>query len=675
MLGATQTSKTHIEGKNVIITWALGHLLTLKMPEDINKDWVTWQESTLPMIPKHIGIKPLPKTRHQLKAISFLANRKDVSEAVIATDAGREGELVARWILEYVKFKKPVKRLWISSQTEKAIKDGFRQLKPSEAYDNLYASALARSKADWLVGLNVSRALTVKYQDNLSAGRVQTPTLAIVRKQEEKIEKFRPEKYYSIELNARGLKAKLNLKNPRQFKEREQAEARVEELKQAPLIVKVINEKEQKEHAPLPYDLTEIQREANQRYQFSAKKTLSIIQNLYERHKIVTYPRTDSKYLTNDMKSTMKDRLHAVVAIEPERAKTALKNNGRVIQTRVFQDQKVTDHHGLLPTEQSPRLEKLENDELKIYRMIVARFLMLFEEPHIVMKQTIQVSADQAEFIFKQNQVKQAGWKQQDTPVEKRIDFKVGQKLPAEYSILQEVTSPPSPISEAGLLGQMEKFGLGTPATRAEMIEKLISSGLMERKTAALMVTPKGKQLLKLVNPSLVTPELTANWEQSLEKIANGKLSSQKFLKEIEEETKKLVSEVKRSETKYVDHTLTQKTCPDCGELLREKNTRDGKFYVCSSADCRYRRRKDPKVSNKRCPQCKKKMEILENKNGAYFKCKSCNLTEKMEQKGKRSKKMTKHEEKKLMKQYQKEADEAIESSLALALKAAMEEQ
>lgn len=656
----------------MIVTWALGHLLTLKMPEDINKDWAEWQESTLPMIPKHLGIKPLPKTRHQLKAISFLANRKDVGEAVIATDAGREGELVARWILEYVKFKKPVKRLWISSQTEKAIKQGFKQLEPSKAYDNLYESALARAKADWLVGLNVSRALTVKYQDNLSAGRVQTPTLAIVREQEEKIERFRPEKYYTLDLMYQGLKGRMQTKNPREYKERQILEEKVLQLQKQKAVVSDVTEKEKKESAPLPYDLTEIQREANQRFQYSAKKTLSIIQKLYEQHKIVTYPRTDSKYLTSDMKQTMKERLHAVVSIEPERAKNILKNGGKVIQTRVFQDKKVTDHHGLIPTEQSPRLEKLDNDELKIYRMIVARFLMLFELPHVSKTQTVVVTIGNAAFHFKQSLVLEAGWRGAVEKIDRQRSFKVGQVLPTEFNINEEMTSPPKPVSEATLLGQMEKFGLGTPATRAEMIEKLLQSNVMDRQQTHLMVTPKGKQLLKLVNPSLVTPELTSKWEKSLEKIADGHLTQQAFIKEIEVETKKLVLEIKQNDTKYVDHTLTQKVCPECGELLREKNTRDGKFYVCSGASCRYRRRKDPKVSNKRCPQCKKKMEILENKNGAYFKCKNCNLTEKLDRQGKKSKKMNKHEEKKLMKKYQKETDEAMESPLALALKEAM---
>ncbi len=672
MLGATKKTKNYIEGDKYIVTWALGHLLGLKMPEDYNKDWAEWNMNTLPMIPERVGIKPLPKTRPQLKAISQLANRKDVSEAIIATDAGREGELVARWILQYVKFKKPVKRLWISSQTDKAIKQGFKQLRPSKEYDNLYYSAVARAEADWLVGLNVTRALTVKYKDSLSAGRVQTPTLAMVRQQEEVIEKFRPETYFTLDAEYDGVIGHLQLKNPRQYKERQALEDLVASFDGKSLIVEEIQVKEKTEYAPLPYDLTEIQREANQRYQYSAKKTLSIIQRLYETHKIVTYPRTDSKHLTTDMKSTMKERLTAVTQMSPELVKRLVKDGAVVKQQKVFQNAKVTDHHGLIPTEQSARLEKLDNDELKIYRMIVERFLGLFLPPYKVSIETITAKVDQSTFVFKQQRVLETGWKQVEEAAKQSVVFKKGTAIKVVYKINKQLTTPPNPLSEGTLLGKMEKHNLGTPATRAEIIEKLISSDLIERQTNRIVVTAKGKQLLQLVNPSLVTPELTQQWELSLEKIANGDLKYQVFIKDIEKETTRLVKEIKMSEEKYVDHSLTNKTCPDCGSQLKEKNTRDGKIYVCSSETCHYKRRKDPKVSNKRCPQCKKKMMILENKNGSYFKCGGCQYTEKMQSGSKGKKKISKHEERKLIKKYNQA--EEMESPLAAALKAAMKE-
>lgn len=674
VLGANKKNKSYYEGPNVIVTWALGHLLGLKMPEDLNKEWQSWQMETLPMIPKQLGIKPLPKTGHQLKAIKQLADRKDVTEAVIATDAGREGELVARWILEYVRFNKPVKRLWISSQTDKAIKDGFKKIRPAKEYDNLYYSALARAKADWLVGLNVTRALTVKYQDSLSAGRVQTPTLSMVRQQEKKIDQFRPQTYFTISLAVENEKAKMVQKNQYALKEREQAETLVKELSKTKGKVTDIQEKMKIEAAPLPYDLTEIQREANQRYQFSAKKTLSLVQSLYETHKIVSYPRTDSKYLTTDMKSTMKERLQAVSTFAPE-VKLYLKNGGQVTQQKVFQDAKVTDHHGLIPTEQRPRYEKLTADEQKIYNMIVTRFLGLFAEAHKSKQTKVTVAFGKELFVFNQSKVEVAGWKQEkEERMTATVNWQKGMVIPANFTINKELTSPPKPLTEGTLLGGMEKHSLGTPATRAEIIEKLIKSELMERTNSGLSVTPKGKQLLELVNPSLVTPELTEKWEKSLEAIANGKQKSAVFLQDIETDTKRLVNEIKHSEKKYQDFSITQKKCPECGSNLREKNTKDGKIYICSNQDCSYRRRKDPKQSNHRCPQCHKKMEIIDGKNGSYFKCKYCSITEKMADKKERKQKMTKHEEKRLLKKYTQQ-EEPQESALAQALKAAMEKE
>ncbi|MDT2795189.1 DNA topoisomerase III [Enterococcus thailandicus] len=672
VLGANQKHKNYYEGPKVIVTWALGHLLGLKMPEDLNKEWQSWQMETLPMIPKNLGIKPLPKTGHQLKAIKQLATRKDVDEVVIATDAGREGELVARWILEYVHFNKPVKRLWISSQTDKAIKDGLKHLKPAKEYDALYASALARAKADWLVGLNVTRALTVKYQDNLSAGRVQTPTLALVRDQEKKIEQFRPQTYFTIHLAVANEQAKMIQKNQFALKKIEEAQALVKTLSQSNGTVTEIQEKLKTEPAPLPYDLTEIQREANQRHGYSAKKTLSLVQSLYETHKIVTYPRTDSKYLTNDMKSTMKERLQAVSDFAPE-VKLYLKNGAVVKQTKVFQDSKVTDHHALLPTENRPRYEKLSNEEQKIYQMIVTRFLTLFAEPHKVSQTKITVNFGKEIFVFRQNRVVQAGWKKSAEETVNEVEWKKGQRITPNFTIKKELSAPPKPLTEASLLGFMEKYSLGTPATRAEIIEKLIKSELMERTPAGLQVSPKGKQLLELVNPSLVTPELTESWEKDLEAIAAGKKQAGQFLQGIEKETKRLVQEIKTSKQSYQDFSITQKKCPECGSNLREKNTRDGKIYVCTNADCSYRRRKDPKVSNHRCPQCHRKMEIIEGKNGAYFRCKYDGTTEKMLGKKEQKKKMTKHEERRLMKKYS-QAEEPEESPLAAALKAAMKE-
>ena len=670
ILGAKAQGRDYFENERYIITWAYGHLLTLKLPEDIKPEWKTWQLETLPMIPKQIGLKPLPKTSRQLKLIGNLAKRQDVTGGIVATDAGREGEAVGRYIFEWIKFNKPLERLWISSQTEKAVKTGFAQLKPAKQYENLYQSAVARGKADWLVGLNVTRALTVKYADNLSAGRVQTPTLNLVHQAQEKAEKFVPTTYYTIDLLFGNETGRLLLKNPQQYTDRNQAEAFVNQLVGQNGKVVAVNTKEKQQLAPLPYDLTELQQVANSRYQYSAKKTLSLVQSLYETHKIVSYPRTDSKYLPQDLAGTMKERLQALVGYD-ERAKRYLAQGAKVKQTAVFNDRKVTDHYALIPTEERPRFEKLSTDESRIYHLILERFFGLFTDPHITATTKATVAIAGHSFVFKQEKVLQAGWQTGTAANKAQVSWQEGQSLKGNFKINKELTTPPKLLSEGTLLAQMEKNNLGTPATRAEIIEKLLKSELMERRGNVLAVTPKGRQLLSLVNPSLRSPELTAKWERSLEAIAQGQENPQQFLRGIEADTKKLVAEIKESQQSYKDFSLTTKICPECGEPLRERNTRDGKIYLCSNPECNYRRRKEPKVSNHRCPQCHKKMEIIDGKNGAFFKCKFCGITEKIPDKQERKKKMTKNEERRLLKQYAK-AEEPEESPLAQALKAAM---
>ncbi len=673
VLGAEKKNKSYIEGEDIIVTWALGHLLGLKMPEDYRSEWATWNMESLPLIPEEMQIKPLKNTAAQLKIIKQLSQRKDVNKAVIATDAGREGELVARWILDYVKFKKPVQRLWISSQTDQAIRNGFKQLYPSKKYDDLYDAAVARSEADWLVGLNVTRALTVKYQDSLSAGRVQTPTLAMVRKQEARIEDFVAETYFSINLTIEGQTATLSEGAPERIKDQVEAEKIVSNLNKQAVEVKEVKENSQTQLPPLPYDLTELQREANQRYQFSAKKTLSVMQTLYERHKIVSYPRTDSKYLTLDMKETLKDRLQAVRGFATEEVKSIIKKGAQVTQTALFDDTKVTDHHGIIPTEERAHLEKMDQDELRIYRMIVERFIGLFLPAYKVAKTTYLLATTDATFKLKQELVLENGWRKTE-PIKVKKRFKQGEQLGnLIFQAKKELTKAPGRLTESTLLQAMEKHSLGTPATRAEIIEKLISSQLMERHATKLSVSPKGKQLLTLVNSALVTPDLTSQWEKSLEQIAAGKLKKEVFLEQIKIETKKLVKEIKMSEQSYKDYSLTTKTCPECGELLKERSGREGKMLICSKITCSYRRFKEPKVSNKRCVQCHRKMEIHEGKSGKFFKCKYCNVSEKMD--NTKNKKITKHETKRLMQKVNKEAQEEVESPLALALKAAMDKQ
>ncbi|MEK6452823.1 DNA topoisomerase III [Caldifermentibacillus hisashii] len=676
VLDLREKHKSYIVGKQYIITWALGHLVELKMPENYDPKYKTWRLEDLPIIPDKMGLKVIRQTSHQFKAIEGLAKRQDIKDLIIATDAGREGELVARWIIEKIHWKKPIKRLWISSVTDRAIRDGFKQLKPGEQIENLYQSAVCRAEADWLIGLNVSRALTTKYKDPLSAGRVQTPTLSLIIDREKQIQKFVPKKYWVIKAKCGSLEVEWEKNGEKRIFDKEQAEKMITKLNGQKAVVTEINTKEKAEQQPLPYDLNELQRDANKRYGFSAKKTLSVLQKLYEEHKYVTYPRTDSRYLTTDMEATMYERLTGISSIYKEEVKPLLANKGKVIAKRVFNNEKVSDHHAIIPTEEKVHINDLSSDERKIYDLIVRRFLTIFYPPFKYETVQAQFKVNGETFTAKTRNIKDWGFKkvqghdEEESAHNHLQTLKIGQNNSIRDIQMEErLTDPPLRYSEADLLGQMEKYGLGTPATRAEIIERLVETEVVERQNGRFYSTQKGRQLMDLVNNDLKSPELTAKWEKELERIAQGKANPKQFLKNIRRQTEALVSEIKQSDKQYRTPNLTGSKCPECGSFLKERNTKDGKFLVCSSLDCSYRRRKEPKLSNRRCPQCHKKMEIHEGKAGLYFQCRNCNIVEKAEEK---KKVVNKREERKLLQKYTKK-DESFGTSLGDLLKAKLE--
>lgn len=677
VLGCSQQNKQYIEGPNYIVTWALGHLVELKMPEDYNKEYKTWRMEDLPIIPNEMGLKLIRQVSHQYKGIEHLAKRKDVGEFIIATDAGREGELVARWILEKLRWKKPVKRLWISSQTDRAIKDGFKNLKPAKQYDNLYQSAVCRSEADWLIGLNVTRALTTKYNEPLSAGRVQTPALSMILDREAEIKAFVPKEYFTIDAKIGPLDASWENNGEKRLFDRLKADAILEKIKNEKGTVRTLSTKAKSEQQPLPYDLTELQRDANRRFGFSAKKTSSVLQNLYERYKLVTYPRTDSKYLTTDMENTMADRLQALSSAYREEVHPLMKNKGKVLAKKVFNNEKVSDHHAIIPTDEAPHLGDLSGDERKLYDIIVRRFLALFYGQHQTETIHAVIEVNGESFSVRETKVVDPGFKKvtgkdDESKASRQLGaIKQGQEFSVKESRLhKKLTEAPARFNEADLLARMEKFGLGTPATRADIIERLLSTEAIDRQNNRLHSTPKGKQLIELVNSELKSAELTARWEKELEDIARGTGNSKTFLDNIRKQTKQLVQEIRGSEQTYKAHNLTGSKCPECGELMKEIKGRDGKMLVCSSRECGFRKRKDPKLSNRRCPQCHKKMEIHSGKAGTYFQCRPCNVVEKAED---RKKAVTKREERQLMKKYTKKEEAPMGNSLADALKAALE--
>ncbi|MFD1484015.1 DNA topoisomerase 3 [Lacticaseibacillus baoqingensis] len=662
VLKATQKQNGYYEGNGYLVTWSLGHLLTLKMPEQYHPEWAEWTFDTLPMIPEKLAITPLKETRKQLAVVKHLAKRADIEYGIIATDAGREGELVARYIFDYLEFKRPLKRLWISSQTDAAIRDGFAHLRPAAEFEHLYQAALARAEADWLVGLNVSRALTVKYHDSLSAGRVQTPTLAFVAAQEAKIAHFKPQTFYKLNvatpLGTAVLAQQLTQTEAEQLRQR---------LTGQPLTVVKATAKQTVEQPPLPYDLNELQQAANQQYDFSPKQTLNVLQRLYEREKLVTYPRTDSRYLTHDLEATMGARLQAMGRYSKTAAQLSRHPQAPAY---IYNDAKVGDHYGLIPTEQAVDPLRLEADELKIYRLIAERFMDLFKPAYQAEVITYTLKLDTQTLKVKTTSVQEPGFKATTPSTAPKLA--VGATLQGQITIKKQQTTPPARLNEATLLGKMDHYGLGTPATRADIIDKLQHAGSMSKHGRELVMTPKGQSLLKLVNPDLVSPDLTARWEAQLQAIEKGQTTRPVFINEIKAETKRLVLAIKQSTTVYQDPNLTQKKCPECGHRLRERPTKVGVKLQCSNPECHYSRFRDPKVTNHRCSQCHKKMVILSGAKGDYFKCQNCGNTEQMSAaKGGRHARVNKREQQQLLKQYSK-AQAPEESPLAAALKAAM---
>jgi DNA topoisomerase III len=677
VLGCNQKHKSYMEGNQYVVTWALGHLIELKMPEHYDTKYKTWTLEDLPIIPPKMGLKVMKQTSHQFRAIETLAKRKDINECIIATDAGREGELVARWILDKIHWNKPLKRLWISSQTDKAIKDGFKQLKPGKQFDALYHSAVCRAEADWLIGLNVTRALTTKYKDPLSAGRVQTPTLAMVLNREKEIQKFVPQEYWTIHADIGPLSTEWERGNEKRLFNKEEADKILKKVTAATAVIEKVERKKKSEPQPMPYDLTELQRDANKRFGFPAKKTLNVLQRLYEQYKIVTYPRTDSRYLTTDMINTMIDRLQGMASGYNEEVRPLLAKKGTVLAKRVFNNEKVTDHHAIIPTEQRVNLSVLDNDERKIYDLIARRFLSLFLPAYEYETIHATIKAEGETFTARETIVVDLGFKK---VLGKEEAVKSGESLGKitrgqsftvkNVNINQKWTEPPQRYSEADILGQMEKFGLGTPATRAEIIERLVETEVVERQNGRFHSTKKGKQLIELVNDELKSPELTAKWEKELEQISKGKADPKAFSQKIRRQTEQFVSEIKASDLSYRAHNLTGSKCPECNSFLKERNTKDGKILVCSSLDCSYRKRKDPKLSNRRCPQCHKKMEMHEGKAGLYFQCRRCNVVEKAEDK---KKAVNKKEAQKLVQKYTQKED--FGTSLGDLLKQALKDQ
>ena len=691
-----------LEGERYIVTWALGHLVTLADPEEYDKKYKEWNMEVLPMMPKKMELVVIKQTAKQYQAVKTQLWRKDVQDIVIATDAGREGELVARWILEKAQCRKPIKRLWISSVTDKAIREGFASLKDGRAYHSLYDAAVSRAEADWLVGINATRALTCKYNAQLSCGRVQTPTLAMIAAREAEIRSFKPQEYYGLTLLAG--KNRWTWQDKKSGSIRSFQKERMEEKKGAVqsdlLQVVSVDKSRKKTYAPGLYDLTELQRDANKKFGFSAKETLNIMQRLYENHKVLTYPRTDSRYIGSDIVSTIKERLKAC-AVGPYRSLAGSLSMKPVKVSKSFvDDKKVSDHHAIIPTEQFVQLDHMTNEERKIYDLVVRRFLSVLYPPFEYEQTTMKASAGGEIFTAKGKIVKQAGWKEvyegtwteeEEEDFQKLSDIQEGEKLKIErVELTAGKTKPPAPFTEATLLSAMEnpvKYlenadekaaktlgetgGLGTVATRADIIEKLFHTFLMEKRGNDIYLTSKAKQLLELVPEDLKKPELTADWEMKLSEISKGKLQKDLFLKEIRGYTEDLIREIKTGEGTFRHDNLTNTKCPVCGKRMLAVNGKNSKMLVCQDRECGHRETIS-RLTNARCPNCHRKMEIYVKGKEDTFICSTCGYKEKLssfqQRRAKEGAGVSKKEVQRYLNKQKKEAQEPVNNAFADAL-------
>jgi DNA topoisomerase-3 len=692
----------YFEGDKYIVTWALGHLVTLADPEAYDEKYKTWRLEDLPMLPSSLKLVVIKQTGKQFQAVKAQLNRKDVKEIVIATDAGREGELVARWIIEKARVQKPIKRLWISSVTDKAIKDGFNKLRNGKEYENLYASAVARAEADWLVGINATRALTTKYNAQLSCGRVQTPTLAMIAKREEEIKNFKPKLYYGVTVVTEHMKfmwQDSKTKDTKTF-DKDKADKILAGIKNKSAEVFEVDKVYKKSYSPQLYDLTELQRDAHKIFGYSAKETLSIMQKLYEQHKLLTYPRTDSRYLSTDIVDTLQDRVKAC-SVKPYTKFTANILKSPIKVNKSFVDNsKVSDHHAIIPTEESAVLSSLSDKERKIYDLVVKRFLAVLYPPFEYEQTTVKAKIGQETFVAKGKRVLSQGWKEVYENRFEDEDESVEQTLPVvqkgdSLKILQVTqtkgeTKPPAPFNEGTLLSAMEnpvKYmadeskdliqtigktgGLGTVATRADIIEKLFNTFLIEKKGKDIFITSKGRQLLELVPDELRSPALTAEWEQKLDSISKGSLNKQDFITEMRSYAKTVVNQIKNSDKRFKHDNITGTRCPDCGKLMLEVNGKKGKMLVCQDRECGHRKTV-AKLTNARCPNCHKRLELRGEGEGQIFVC-SCGHREKLsafnerKQKEKNSK-VSKKDIAKYMKNQNKSDEGPFNSALADAL-------
>ena len=606
VLGCKIKRDGYFEGDKYIVTWALGHLVTLADPEAYGDEYKKWSLESLPIMPEKMKLVVIKETSKQYKAVAALLKSDAVSELVIATDAGREGELIFRLVYKKAGCTKPFKRLWISSLEDSAIREGFAHLRDSGEYDRLYEAALARSKADWIVGINGTRLFSTLYHKKLVVGRVQTPTLAMLVEREGKISTFHKEKYFNVHIGKDNLTADLE-----KVKTEEEAKAIAAACNKKQSVVSSLKKETKTVNPPKLYDLTTLQRESNRYYGFTAQQTLDLVQSLYEK-KLLTYPRTDSQFITEDMESTARQVIGIVsrkvplfegIIHEPDIG-------------RITNNAKVTDHHAIIPTVQleNQDLTELPESEQKIIRLVAMRLLSATGEKHIYDETSVTLTCEGYEFKAKGKTVVQDGWKSVERRFKETLKSKEKDEpersLPSlnekdilssvDSSVTEHYTSPPKPYTEDSLLSAMEtagnaefdddteKKGLGTPATRAGIIEKLVKGGFVERKGKSLVPTKDGNNLVCVLPEQITSPTMTAEWENTLMQIERGNADADKFLSGIVGMTSDLVKAYPFLSDAEANRFDTGREsigkCPRCGSPVYVGK---GNYY-CSNKECSF---------------------------------------------------------------------------------------
>ena len=606
VLGASSRKDGYLEGNNYIVSWCVGHLVGLADASSYDERFAKWRYSDLPIVPDE-WLFEVPKDKQkQFKVLRDLMLDKRVTELVCATDAGREGELIFRLVYKKAGCTKPFKRLWISSLEDNAIREGFSHLRSSGEYDRLYEAALARSKADWIVGINGTRLFSTLYHKKLVVGRVQTPTLAMLVEREGKISTFHKEKYFNVHIGKDNLTADLE-----KVKTEDEAKAIAAACDKKQAVVSSLKKETKTVNPPKLYDLTTLQREANRYYGFTAQQTLDLVQSLYEK-KLLTYPRTDSQFITEDMESTA----HQVIGIVSRKLPLFEGITHEPDIGRITNNTKVTDHHAIIPTVQLEKqdLGELPESEQKIIRLVAMRLLSATGEKHIYDETSVTLTCEGYEFRAKGKTVVQDGWKAIERRFKETLKSKEKDEpersLPSlnekdilssvDASVTEHYTSPPKPYTEDSLLSAMEtagnaefdddteKKGLGTPATRAGIIEKLVNSGFVERKGKSLVPTKDGNNLVCVLPEQITSPSMTAEWENTLMQIERGNADADKFLSGIVGMTSELVKAypfLSEAEANRFDTGRESiGNCPRCGSPVYVGK---GNYY-CSNKECSF---------------------------------------------------------------------------------------